>query len=41
VTGAELVINERVGALRRLQLRSTLGGPVTWHLEYRPSTSSS
>jgi alpha-galactosidase len=40
VTGAELVINERVGALRRLRLRSTLGGPVTWHLEYRPSTSS-
>jgi len=40
VTGAELVANEMVGALRRLRLRSTLGGRVTWRVEYRASTSS-
>jgi alpha-galactosidase len=41
VNGAELVANERVGALRRLRVRSTRGGPVTWHVEYRAPTSPS
>jgi alpha-galactosidase len=40
VTGAELLASEMVGALRRLRLRSTPGGRVTWHVEYRASTSS-
>jgi hypothetical protein len=40
VTGAELLANEMVGALRRLRVRSTTGGRVTWRVEYRASTST-
>jgi hypothetical protein len=40
VTGAELLANEMVGALRRLRVRSTAGGRVTWRAEYRGSTST-
>ena len=41
VTGADVLANEMVGPLRRLRIRSTRGGRVTWHLEYRASTSFS
>ena len=35
VAGADVLADERVGALRRLRVRSTHGGRVTWHVEYR------
>lgn len=41
VTGAELLANDRTGALRRIRLRSIPGGRVAWHVEYRASTPPS
>ncbi len=35
VAGADVLADERVGALRRLRVRSARGGRVTWHVEYR------
>jgi len=35
IEGADVLTNEKVGGLRRLQLLSTRGGPVRWHLTYR------
>jgi hypothetical protein len=33
--GADIIVNQKAGALRMLRVRSTTGGRVTWHIEYR------
>ena len=38
IEGAEVLTNDRVGALRRLLLLSPRGGAVKWHLAYRTDT---
>ena len=40
VTGADVLSNQRVGALRVLRLRSANGGAVTWRVAYQSQLKS-